>query len=48
MIERFHAWMWGFAERMDYSSRFPRILWARLLRYYDKRAGYDFEYDEGH
>lgn len=38
--------LWTLAERMDWDDRWPRWLWAWLLRKLDRHYGYFFEYDK--
>lgn len=39
-MNRFDKWMWGVAERAQWFRWPPRRLWNRLLRHYDRKAGY--------
>ena len=40
MKKRIFQYVWGVAEQMDWDRRFPRMFWAWLLRWCDRRAGY--------
>lgn len=44
-MSKFDKWLWGVAEKMEWSGLPPRRFWKWLIRRQDRKAGYDFTYD---